>query len=62
LTFEARNEAAQILGVPESHMTLTKLKDAHRRIMLANHPVSAGSKLGGQGESGRASGANKADY
>ncbi|GAA5975701.1 hypothetical protein JCM10908_005251 [Rhodotorula pacifica] len=38
-----RNEAAQILGIPESHMTISKLKDAHRRIMLANHPDRGGS-------------------
>ncbi|POY76833.1 hypothetical protein BMF94_0085 [Rhodotorula taiwanensis] len=38
-----RAEAAQILGVPESHMTINKLKDAHRRIMLANHPDRGGS-------------------
>ncbi|KAM0788420.1 mitochondrial import inner membrane translocase subunit TIM14 [Microbotryomycetes sp. NB124-2] len=38
-----RKEAAQILGLRESHMTLNRLKDAHRRIMLANHPDRGGS-------------------
>ncbi|GAA6000124.1 uncharacterized protein JCM10292_003991 [Rhodotorula paludigena] len=36
-------EASQILGLRESHMTLNRLKDAHRRIMLANHPDRGGS-------------------
>ncbi|KDE04495.1 hypothetical protein MVLG_05061 [Microbotryum lychnidis-dioicae p1A1 Lamole] len=38
-----RKEAAQILGLRESHMTINRLKDAHRRIMLANHPDRGGS-------------------
>ncbi|GAA5918787.1 hypothetical protein JCM6882_006576 [Rhodosporidiobolus microsporus] len=38
-----RNEAVQILGLRESHMTMSRLKDAHRRIMLANHPDRGGS-------------------
>ncbi|GAA6027925.1 hypothetical protein JCM8097_001784 [Rhodosporidiobolus ruineniae] len=38
-----RSEAANILGLRESHMTISKLKDAHRRIMLANHPDRGGS-------------------
>ncbi|KAL7338849.1 hypothetical protein BJY59DRAFT_652560 [Rhodotorula toruloides] len=38
-----RKEAVQILGLRESHMTMTRLKDAHRRIMLANHPDRGGS-------------------
>ncbi|ORY88869.1 hypothetical protein BCR35DRAFT_301224 [Leucosporidium creatinivorum] len=38
-----RKEAAQILGIKESHMTKTRVKDAHRRIMLANHPDRGGS-------------------
>ncbi|BGO97005.1 Mitochondrial import inner membrane translocase subunit TIM14 [Rhodotorula toruloides] len=38
-----RKEAVQILGLRESHMTITRLKDAHRRIMLANHPDRGGS-------------------
>ncbi|KAJ3204907.1 DnaJ of sub C member 19 [Entophlyctis luteolus] len=35
-------EAALILGVKES-TPANKLKDAHRRIMLANHPDRGGS-------------------
>ncbi|GAA5949946.1 hypothetical protein JCM21900_005534 [Sporobolomyces salmonicolor] len=38
-----RKEAAQILGLRDSHMTINRLKDAHRRIMLANHPDRGGS-------------------
>ncbi|KAI5481149.1 DnaJ family protein [Pseudohyphozyma bogoriensis] len=38
-----RKEAAEILGLKESHMTRTRVKDAHRRIMLANHPDRGGS-------------------
>ncbi|BGP38781.1 mitochondrial import inner membrane translocase subunit TIM14 [Rhodotorula kratochvilovae] len=38
-----RKEAVEILGLRESHMTLNRLKDAHRRIMLANHPDRGGS-------------------
>ncbi|GAA5898601.1 uncharacterized protein JCM6883_003366 [Sporobolomyces salmoneus] len=38
-----RKEAAEILGLRESHMTINRLKDAHRRIMLANHPDRGGS-------------------
>ncbi|GAA5852538.1 hypothetical protein JCM8547_002536 [Rhodosporidiobolus lusitaniae] len=38
-----RAEAVSILGLRESHMTMTRLKDAHRRIMLANHPDRGGS-------------------
>ncbi|KAM0749794.1 hypothetical protein T439DRAFT_326685 [Meredithblackwellia eburnea MCA 4105] len=38
-----RKEAAEILGLKESHLTKLKLKDAHRRIMLANHPDRGGS-------------------
>ncbi|GAA6014157.1 hypothetical protein JCM10207_006116 [Rhodosporidiobolus poonsookiae] len=38
-----RKEAIQILGLRESHMTMNRLKDAHRRIMLANHPDRGGS-------------------
>ncbi|GAA5825480.1 hypothetical protein JCM5353_005318 [Sporobolomyces roseus] len=38
-----RKEAVEILGLRESHMTITRLKDAHRRIMLANHPDRGGS-------------------
>ncbi|TNY24564.1 hypothetical protein DMC30DRAFT_413171 [Rhodotorula diobovata] len=38
-----RKEAVEILGLRESHMTMNRLKDAHRRIMLANHPDRGGS-------------------
>ncbi|GAA5820786.1 hypothetical protein JCM3770_000993 [Rhodotorula araucariae] len=38
-----RKEAVEILGLRESHMTINRLKDAHRRIMLANHPDRGGS-------------------
>lgn len=37
-----KREAAQILGLRESAMEQT-IKNAHRRIMLANHPDSGGS-------------------
>ena len=37
-----RREAAQILGLRESAPE-EKIKDAHRRIMIANHPDSGGS-------------------
>lgn len=37
-----RREAAQILGVRESAPE-DKIKEAHRRIMVANHPDSGGS-------------------
>ncbi|XP_008806689.2 mitochondrial import inner membrane translocase subunit TIM14-3-like [Phoenix dactylifera] len=37
-----RREAALILGVRE-HAALEKIKEAHRRLMLANHPDSRGS-------------------
>ncbi|KAK1429370.1 hypothetical protein QVD17_11578 [Tagetes erecta] len=36
-----RREAALILGVRESS-ALDKVKEAHRRVMLANHPDAAG--------------------
>ena len=38
-----KREAALILGVRESHLSKEKLKDAHRRIMLLNHPDRGGS-------------------
>ena len=38
----SRREAAQILGLRESAAE-DKIKDAHRRIMIANHPDSGGS-------------------
>ena len=37
-----KREAAQILGLRESAAE-EKVKDAHRRIMIANHPDSGGS-------------------
>ncbi|GAQ83417.1 chaperone DnaJ-domain superfamily protein [Klebsormidium nitens] len=37
-----RREAALILGVRES-AALEKIKDAHRKVMIANHPDSGGS-------------------
>ncbi|KAF9918701.1 DnaJ sub C member 15 [Lobosporangium transversale] len=44
--FEAkmdRREAALILGLKESGLNSSKLKEAHRRIMLLNHPDRGGS-------------------
>ncbi|KAK9728625.1 hypothetical protein K7432_000901 [Basidiobolus ranarum] len=38
-----RREAALILGLRESGLNKSKLKDAHRRIMLLNHPDRGGS-------------------
>ena len=37
-----RREAAQVLGLRETAAE-QNIKDAHRRIMLANHPDSGGS-------------------
>lgn len=37
-----RREAALILGVRE-HAMMEKIKEAHRRVMVANHPDSGGS-------------------
>ncbi|KAI9473304.1 hypothetical protein LPJ78_003555 [Coemansia sp. RSA 989] len=39
----SKREAALILGVKESSMTLDKVKRAHRTIMLRNHPDRGGS-------------------
>ncbi|QSL65399.1 hypothetical protein MERGE_002709 [Pneumocystis wakefieldiae] len=36
-------EAALILSLNENTLTRSKLKDAHRRIMLLNHPDRGGS-------------------
>lgn len=36
-------EALQILNLKESTLTKKKLKEVHRRIMLANHPDKGGS-------------------
>ncbi|KAF9423343.1 DnaJ sub C member 15 [Podila epigama] len=38
-----RREAALILGLKESGLNTSKLKEAHRRIMLLNHPDRGGS-------------------
>ncbi|CAM9986622.1 unnamed protein product [Phaeothamnion confervicola] len=39
-----RREAALILGVRES-ATPQRIKEAHRRILMLNHPDKGGSKL-----------------
>ncbi|KAI0787672.1 hypothetical protein C8Q74DRAFT_622720 [Fomes fomentarius] len=38
-----RREAIAILGLKDGPQLKTKLKDAHRHIMLANHPDRGGS-------------------
>ncbi|KAI8868705.1 chaperone J-domain-containing protein [Ramicandelaber brevisporus] len=38
-----QREAALILGLRENAITKDKLKEAHRRIMLLNHPDRGGS-------------------
>lgn len=38
-----RKEALQILNLRETTLTKKKLKDTHRKIMLANHPDKGGS-------------------
>ncbi|RXW22822.1 hypothetical protein EST38_g3024 [Candolleomyces aberdarensis] len=38
-----RKEAIEVLGLKDGPLLRTKLKDAHRRIMLANHPDRGGS-------------------
>lgn len=38
-----QNEALQILNLNESQLNKKKLKEVHRRIMLANHPDKGGS-------------------
>ena len=38
-----RKEALQILNLTENNLTKKKLKEVHRRIMLANHPDKGGS-------------------
>ncbi|KAF5327456.1 hypothetical protein D9619_004220 [Psilocybe cf. subviscida] len=38
-----RNEAIQVLGLKDGPKLRTQLKDAHRQIMLANHPDRGGS-------------------
>lgn len=39
----SKKEALQILNLRESTLTKAKLKDVHRKIMLANHPDRGGS-------------------
>ena len=38
-----KSEAAQILGLREFDLNKDKVKEAHRRIMLLNHPDRDGS-------------------
>ncbi|WFD08594.1 mitochondrial import inner membrane translocase subunit TIM14 [Malassezia vespertilionis] len=38
-----RKEAAQVLGLREASVTRNKIKDSHRRMMIANHPDRGGS-------------------
>lgn len=38
-----KKEASQILGLREASLTKAKIKDAHRRMMIANHPDRGGS-------------------
>jgi len=38
-----RKEAMTILGLRERDLTKAKLKEAHRRIMISNHPDRGGS-------------------
>jgi len=38
-----RKEAISILGLKDGPQLSTKLKDAHRQIMIANHPDRGGS-------------------
>ncbi|KAJ9478300.1 Mitochondrial import inner membrane translocase subunit TIM14 [Pseudozyma hubeiensis] len=38
-----KKEAAQILGLRETALTKAKVKEAHRRMMIANHPDRGGA-------------------
>ncbi|PWN47805.1 hypothetical protein IE53DRAFT_390038 [Violaceomyces palustris] len=38
-----KKEAAQVLGLRETALTRAKVKEAHRRMMIANHPDRGGS-------------------
>ncbi|PWN95651.1 hypothetical protein FA09DRAFT_291796, partial [Tilletiopsis washingtonensis] len=38
-----KKEAAMILGLRETALTKTRVKDAHRRMMIANHPDRGGA-------------------
>ena len=40
-----KREAAQILGLRETALNKARIKDAHRRMMIANHPDRGGSPL-----------------
>lgn len=38
-----KKEAAQVLGLRETALTKAKVKEAHRRMMIANHPDRGGA-------------------
>ena len=38
-----KKEAAQILGLRETALTKARIKEAHRRMMIANHPDRGGA-------------------
>ncbi|UZJ51757.1 hypothetical protein CBS101457_001077 [Exobasidium rhododendri] len=38
-----KKEAAQVLGLRETALTKVKVKEAHRRMMIANHPDRGGA-------------------
>ncbi len=38
-----KKEAAQILGLRETALSKAKVKEAHRRMMIANHPDRGGA-------------------
>lgn len=38
-----KSEAAQILGLRETALTKNRIKEAHRRMMIANHPDRGGA-------------------
>ncbi|CAO1626225.1 unnamed protein product [Sympodiomycopsis kandeliae] len=38
-----KSEAAQILGLRETALTKARIKEAHRRMMIANHPDRGGA-------------------
>jgi DnaJ family protein C protein 19 len=38
-----KSEAAQILGLRETALTKQRIKEAHRRMMIANHPDRGGA-------------------
>ena len=45
-----RKEAAQILGLRETALTKARIKEAHRRMMIANHPDQFLQLLGEDGD------------